>query len=286
MLMHARTNKLISRTEHYGLDELVFESNVAGTYSSNLKTSGVYEVAVVGGSGAAAMRGVYDDRGYGWSGGSGGAFVGTFALSQGTYNIVVGKANTNTAGQGGNTNTMNPSDTTKYPSSISGVVTAGGGGSGTTSGVGAAGDAPTFTIQPLTTSLNTKGNAGAYGSGGKGSGANWTHNGAASVYEGYGKGQGCSTSEYANRRYWIAGTPGYVRIKYLRPIYNYIFEINVNIPNAIVTMNGIQTNRLSVIEGTTVEYTVSANGYIEQKGKVRIIDSDLTININLAEKGK
>lgn len=281
MLLHARTNKLISRNEYYTNEELVFESNVAGTYSHNLKTSGVYEVAVVGGSGAAAMRGVYDDRGYGWSGGSGGAFVGTFVLNQGTYNIVVGKANTNTAGQGGNTNTMNPSDTTKYPSSISGVVTAGGGGSGTTSGVGAAGDAPTLTIQPLTTSLNTKGNAGAYGSGGKGSGPNWTHNGAASVYEGHGKGQGCSTSEYAGRRYWIAGTPGYVRIKYLRPVYNYIVRINSNIPNSIIIMNGVRTNRLSVVEGTTVNYEVSADGYNTQSGSIRVLDSDKIININL-----
>ena len=66
--------------------------------------------------------------------------------------------------------------------------------------------------QILTTEFNLTGNAGASGSGGKGSGANWTHQGGASVYNGYGKGQGCSTSEYASRRYWIAGTGGYAKI--------------------------------------------------------------------------
>jgi hypothetical protein len=159
------------------------------------------------------MRGVYDDRGYGWSGGSGGAFVGEFELAAGTYSVTVGSANNNTKGQGGNTNTMNPDDTSTHDSYITGIVRVGGGGAGTTSGVGAAGAAATLEIEPLKTELNTKGNAGAYGSGGKGSGANWTHNGAASVYKGYGKGQGCSTSEYSSRRYWIAGTNGYVKIE-------------------------------------------------------------------------
>lgn len=189
-----------------------FESAVGGDYSVTLNKDSLVRITCIGGGGAAAMKGVYDDRGYGWTGGSGGGFIGTFQLSKGTYGITVGSANNNTKGQGGNTNTMNPSDTSTHDSYITGIVRVGGGGAGTTSGVGAAGKAATLDIEPLSIELNTAGNAGAYGSGGKGSGANWTHNGAASVYKGYGKGQGCSTSEYASRRYWIAGTAGYIKI--------------------------------------------------------------------------
>jgi hypothetical protein len=119
----------------------VFESESAGTFNVVLDKSGKYRISIVGGGGAAAMKGVYDDRGYGWSGGSGGAFVGEFELNAGTYSVTVGSANNNTKGQGGNTNTMNPSDTSTHDSYITGIVRVGGGGAGTTSGVGAAGAA-------------------------------------------------------------------------------------------------------------------------------------------------
>lgn len=191
----------------------LFESAVGGDYSFELTDDSKVRISLVGGGGAAAMRGVYDDRGYGWSGGSGGAFVGTYELKAGTYNVTVGSANNNTKGQGGNTNTMNPDDTTTHDSYITGLVRVGGGGSGTTSGVGAAGASATFEVEPTSITLNSTGKSGASGSGGKGSGANWTHNGAESVYKGYGKGQGCSTSEYASRRYWISGTDGYAKIE-------------------------------------------------------------------------
>lgn len=200
----------------YKANQVVFEKSTAGTYSVNLEKAGLYEITVVGGGGAAAMLGVYDDRGYGWAGGSGGAFVGTFVLERGTRTVVVGKANNNTTAQTANSQTSNPTDTKTYGSSVSGVVSVGGGGSGhyNSNYVGAAGSAPTFTIQPTSTTLNRAGNAGASGSGGKGSAAPATINGGASVYNGYGKGQGCKTSEYASNRSWINGTGGYVKIVY------------------------------------------------------------------------
>lgn len=200
----------------YKANQVVFEKSTAGTYSVNLEKAGLYEITVVGGGGAAAMRGVYDDKGYGWTGGSGGAFVGTFVLERGTRTVVVGKANNNTTAQSGNSQTLNPTDTNTYPSSVSGVVSVGGGGSGhyNSSYVGAAGAAATLTMTPVSTTLNTAGNAGNSGSGGKGGGAGATINGGASVYNGYGKGQGCVVSEYANKRSWINGTAGYVKIVY------------------------------------------------------------------------
>lgn len=183
------------------------------TSSSTVRLSkGEYRFVLVGGGGAAAMRGVYDDRGYGWSGGSGGAFVGNITIPDGTYSVVVGSANNNTTSQTSDTQTSNPSDTSTHDSYVSGVVRVGGGGSGTTNGVGAAGKAPTFTIKPTSTTLNRAGNTGASGSGGKGSAAPATINGGASVYNGYGQGQGCKTSEYARNRSWINGTGGYAEI--------------------------------------------------------------------------
>lgn len=213
-MLNLWSKALLMNSCPYEKEQVIFESATAGTYSLDIETSGVYDITLVGGGGAAAMRGVYDDRGYGWTGGSGGAFKGTFKLKSGLYSIVVASANNNNKSQGGNSNTMNPDDLTTHDSYINGVVRVGGGGSGhyNSSYVGAAGASATFTIQPLTTEFNLTGNAGASGSGGKGSGANWTHQGGASVYNGYGKGQGCSTSEYASRRYWIAGTDGYVKI--------------------------------------------------------------------------
>jgi hypothetical protein len=200
----------------YTPNQVVFEKSTAGTYTVNLEKAGLYEITVVGGGGAAAMRGVYDDRGYGWGGGSGGAFVGTFVLERGTRTVVVGKANNNTTAQTTNSQTSNPSDTKTYGSSVSGVVSVGGGGSGhyNSSYVGAAGAAATLTITPTSTTLNKAGNAGSSGSGGKGSAAAATVNGGASVYNGYGKGQGCKTSEYYTKRSWVNGTAGYVKIVY------------------------------------------------------------------------
>lgn len=192
----------------------VFESSTAGDYTISLG-AGRYEITCVGGGGAAAMRGVYDDKGYGWGGGSGGAYKGIFNLAAGSYNVIVGAANNNTKAQSGNTQTLNPSDTTTHDSSISGVLTCGGGGAAhyNTSYVGAAGAAPVFYIMPESTTLNSAGRAGSYNSGGKGSAAAATCAGGASVYLDYGKGQGCKTSEYAAKRSWINGTNGYVRIR-------------------------------------------------------------------------
>lgn len=192
-----------------------FESSTGGTYSVTIPEDSIARIAVVGGGGACALRGVYDDRGYGWGGGSGGAFVGVVEMKAGTYEIVVGKANNNNKSQGGNTNTLNPADTTKYDSSISGIVVAGGGGSGHYSSnyVGEAGAAPILYVDPILTTLNTAGNVGKYNSGGKGSSGSALCAGGDSVYWGYGKGQGGYTSEYANGRSWVNGSAGLVRIE-------------------------------------------------------------------------
>lgn len=199
----------------FGNSSIMFENSTPGTYTVNIPFTGDYEITCVGAGGPAAMRGVYDDKGYGWGGGSGGAFKGVFTLAAGSYTVVVGSANNNTTAQSGNTQTLNPSDTTTHDSSIDNVVVCGGGGAGhyNTNYVGAAGAAPVLSLVPVSTVLNTAGNAGRYNSGGKGSAAAAVCAGGTSVYLDYGRGQGCKTSEYASKRRWINGTNGYVRIR-------------------------------------------------------------------------
>ncbi len=199
----------------FGNSSILFENSTPGTYTVNIPFTGDYEITCVGGGGAAAMYGRYDDKGYGRGGGSGGAVRGVFTLPAGTYDITVGSANNNTIAQTSNTQYSQPVDTTTHDSSVNGVVVCGGGGSAhiDPNWNGAAGAAPVFTILPDSVTLNSAGNEGSYNYGGKGSAAAATCAGGASVYLDYGRGQGCKTSEYASKRSWINGTDGYVRIR-------------------------------------------------------------------------
>ena len=203
--------KSISIVEYVN-GEVLFETSIAGNYSINLYKDVKAKVYIVGGGGAAALRGVYDDRGYGWGGGSGGGFIGVFNLKQGDYNIIVAKANNNTTAQTSHSQTSNPTNKTTYSSQIKDVVEVGGGTSASTSGVGGGGDNATLHIIPTSIEMNSKGNSGSYNSGGKGSQASAYCAGGKSVYEGYGAGQGCYTSEYSGGRWWVNGTDGYVKI--------------------------------------------------------------------------
>ena len=157
----------------------------------------------------------------------GSLYEGQFALKAGIYDVKVASANNNTKSQGGNTNTMNPADTSTHDTIIGGVVTVKGGGAGTTSGYGKGGGTAVFEITPVVTFVDKNGTSGRSGSGGKGSSANWTHNGGESIYLGHGKGQGCSTSEYASSRRWIAGNNGYAKIELISNKDNYTRYENV-----------------------------------------------------------
>ena len=219
-----RLYPLCSRTRNYY--KSIFETEVGGTYTVSIPPAEKCRITLVGGGGAAAIRGVYDDKGYGWGGGSGGAMVAEFVVPPGDYEVVVGTANNNAQSQGGNSTTRNPLDATTHDSYITGIARVGGGGSGhyNPSYVGAAGAAPTYEIEPLTVMLASEGNVGKYNSGGKGSAGAATCAGGASVYWGYGTGQGCKTSEYANKRSWINGSAGFCRIEIPEPGGNSIWK--------------------------------------------------------------
>lgn len=216
MGMKSRFKPFGGRHPRYTKGDVLFESSEPQITAYDILSNAIYEVEVVAGGGPAAMQGVYDDRGYLATGGSGSAFVGVFRIENGLRNITVGKTANNTTPQTSNTQTSNPTDTTKYGSIIEGVVeTFGGGAAAVRTTPGAAGETPVLYKEAIETTLSSEGNPGTYGSGGVGSGANFTANGGASVYKGYGAGQGGSTSEYAARRYWINGTDGYVKITYM-----------------------------------------------------------------------
>ena len=215
---------LVSRVYY----KTLLETSVAGNYSFELLEDGIIRVILVGAGGAAAIKGVYDDRGYGWSGASGSLYEGDFALKAGVYNVKVASANNNTKGQGGNSSTLNPVDTTTHDTIITDIITVKGGGAGTTSGIGKGGGTAIFNIQPLKTYVDSNGMNGVYGSGGKGSSVPpVTCKGGPSLYKTYGQGQGCVSSEYASARKWITGNNGYAKIELISNKDNYTRYENV-----------------------------------------------------------
>lgn len=201
-------NKLVWRDRHYDKGQTVFEQSVGGSYTLNILDKGIYRVTCIGAGGRAVTTPVYDDRGYLATGGSGGGFIGTFEINPGTYTVQVGSAAANAVRN----------------SSISDIVTAGGGGDGIARLTpGSAGAAPTLLITPITTTLNTVGNGGSAGTGGKGNAPNITLLGGASVYQTYGRGGGGSGSEYwqncwSNDRGDYIPTNGYIKIEYLEDV--------------------------------------------------------------------
>lgn len=61
----------------------------------------------------------------------------------------------------------------------------------------------------------------------------------------------------------------------------YNFKIIPSPSNAIVKMNGIETNIISVPSGTNVAWSVEADGYITQSGNLTITKNEL-VNVVLS----
>lgn len=165
----------------------------------NIPVDGDYRVVCVGAGGTAVYTAAYDDIGYLATGGSGAAFDGEVKLKAGDYNVNVGATN------GSNKN-----------SSISGVVTCGGGGNAAarlTAGVG--GTAPVVNVEVLNSSINRAGYNGSSGRGGKGSSVppiriQRTKSAYDGTITGYGAGGGGQASEYSYACFLEAPISGYV----------------------------------------------------------------------------
>lgn len=200
-----RGNELVWRDRAYDKGQVVFKQSTGGDYTVNLLNDGVYKVTCVGAGGTAVYTAVYDDIGYLATGGSGGCFVGKIKLTSGTYSIHVGLNNG-----------------TSKDSSISGVVTSGGGGNGVarlTAGTG--GSAPVLSIEAFDIEKNTAGNAGGSGIGGKGGSIKPVRiERTISVYDGTrtgaGAGGGGQASEYISACYKEAPIAGLVMIEYIQ----------------------------------------------------------------------
>lgn len=200
-----RGSELVWRDRAYDKGQVVFKQAIGGDYTVNLLNDGVYKVTCVGAGGTAVYTAAYDDIGYLATGGSGGCFVGNMKLTKGTYSIHVGLNNG-----------------TNKDSSISGVVTAGGGGNGVARlTAGAGGSAPVLSLPTLSVEKNLAGNAGGSGRGGKGGSIPPVRiQRTISVYNntrtGAGAGGGGQASEYISACYLEAPIAGLVIIEYVQ----------------------------------------------------------------------
>lgn len=161
----------------------IFESSTPGTYTVNIPSSGKYTIYLVGGGGGSSYRAYSPNIAVQCSGGSGAGFVGVATIPSGSYQITVGDSSSNTEAFG---------------------ITAGSGGTGTTS-EGAAGvlvNNSTVTIE--STVLSTNGNSGQKKQ--KSGGLPDRAIGGASVYLGYGTGESRLGNSATGR------TDGYVKI--------------------------------------------------------------------------
>ena len=181
---------LVYTGSQYDVDEVVFESSTAGTYSLELLETGKYEFYCVGGGGGyySTLSGT---RPISAGGGSGAGFIGIINITKGSISLTVGA--------GGVGHSKDGTSTAGGTSSIGSLVSCGGGGPGRLSGGGGVGGTITLNVTPVSSTLNSSGNRGNATS----SGYNAT--GGASVYNGYGAGGGY------NHYY---GYEGYVKVVY------------------------------------------------------------------------
>lgn len=172
--------------------EVLFESNVAGTYTLTLEKSGRYEVICIGGGGGGCDADTVDV-----GGGSGAGFDCIFELESGSYPITVGAGGTKSVGA----NRAGSGGSSKFGTSYAWSGTGGYGRTTTQWELGQGGEAPTITYTIVTTVFNTAGNNGTHGS--------RSATGGASVYDGTETGYGAGGSNTTD------GYSGYVKVVYL-----------------------------------------------------------------------
>lgn len=190
--VNSNTNVTVSLVEQpYDIDEVVFESSTAGTYSVDLAANGKYEVICIGGGGGGINSATR------CGGGSGSGFDCVFQLSKGSYTIVVGKGG-NTVDQrrgngeaGGNSRFGNSYGYRGYGGRFSTIQDYNG---------GAGGDIPLISYTVVSTIFNKKGNNGSTGK--------HSASGGPSVYDNTTTGYGAGGSNVIN------GYAGYVKVIY------------------------------------------------------------------------
>lgn len=190
----------------YDLNQVLFESSTAGTYTVDIEFPGKYQVIVVGGGSGAAynVSGKFSDGSI--SGGSGAGFEGIISLTAGTYTITVGAGGTSVSPH--NANTAKPG--AGGNSSIGNLIIAGGGNEDGTANAGFRGSGNVISkggVLRYTSSIVDSINLASNGIDG-GQGWNTAVTGASSVFSGQSWGEG-GTSNYGNM---TNGKDGYVLI--------------------------------------------------------------------------
>lgn len=225
-------NQLVWREREYYSGQVIFEKNTKGGRILDVLYDGIYQITCVGCGGKAAVTSIYDDRGYIATGGSGAAFIGEVELTKKRYYIRIREDYSLV------TDNIIPNTGLPYQY----VIASPGGGNATallTPGVG--GDTPLQGSVFSNITLNSAGNSGTYGTGGKGSSipplfldrtlsvydpTSTQNETFTSLSEGYvytvnvhcgaGSGGGGQCSEYGRASFIVPPIPGYVKIVYLR----------------------------------------------------------------------
>jgi hypothetical protein len=216
-------SKIFLNGARYNPGDVIFDSNIPGTYNRQIRVPGVYNVRVIGsGGGSAAVASTQKTAAMG--GGGGAALVcevyipvpGNFSIVIG--NVGIGEAKTGTNAFVNGTSGGNSSITGPQEQSI--VAYGGGGGNARESAPsvseGYGGGKPDISI--ITIVSGTLNYAGYNGSGNASSiGANVTGTGGAARYLGYGRG-GSSSARNIPTTTANNGLSGAVYIQYLRDI--------------------------------------------------------------------
>lgn len=190
----------------YDLNQVLFESSTAGTYTVDIEFAGDYQVIVVGGGSGAAYNASSKFSDGSISGGSGAGFEGIISLTAGTYTITVGAGGTSVSPH--NANTAKPG--AGGNSSIGNLIIAGGGNEDGTANAGFHGSGNVISkggVLRYTSSIVNSINLASNGIDG---GQDWNTSvtGASSVFSGQSWGEG-GTSNYGNM---TNGKDGYVLI--------------------------------------------------------------------------
>lgn len=251
------TNKLVAEID-YGSNEsgmgrielrdirvvpFTVEKDTYGTYSQQFK-AGKYHIDIVGAGASGESSG--GGHPYNAGGGSGAYVYGVKEITEGTYDIVVGKgghAPIVSSGQDGG------------DSSVFGEIAGGGKNGNQSTTTGGAGGTATTTLKYI------NGNKGGGGNG-------WAAKGGESVYQGYGKGGSASGNAKD-------GGDGYAKIYIYEPSYTLIFSVSTD---------GVTWEELGRRDISVASYDVSiVTQYLYRYVKIEI-DGDAELQSKIAFK--
>lgn len=243
----------------------------------NIYASGLYEITMSG-SGGLGRRAAYNQStnwGEGGTGGGGSAFKGVIFLSPGTYNIVVDGA---------------ASEKSTYISKDGVMLISCGSGKNGAANRGGAGGTITkdSSLIVISSVINGNGNSGNHGVASGSGGAAWV-SGAASLLQSYGISNGSSSGGTVGFHYGgnMNGTDGYFELKFAGSapdFYTYTISPTPSDATVVLTASGYTQvgNSITVLDGTTVSWSVSKSGYETQTGTATVTQ-DTTNSVELEE---